>query len=180
MTPTPAEFGRNRLATLKKVVLQMRLSFGRRLEKAPKITRIGNQSGVLLNLYLNSQTGNIMSNITKYIEFSHNWNNKLSCTAFTTLRLSDRFGVGDRVEVYMNKRKLGTVEIVQKYKTEFGKISDSIAYLDTGYNADECRKILQTMYKDIVLTSVQVVYLYLCVYVQKTEATAVQGNLFDS
>ena len=116
----------------------------------------------------------------KPLEFSYNWNNKLSCKAFTTLRLSDRFNIGDKVEVYLLLRKLGTADVVNKIKIQFGKISDTVAYLDTGYNAAECRNILQRMYKNMAMTNLTTIYLYVLVYKEKEPDPAVQGNLFDS
>jgi hypothetical protein len=58
------------------------------------------------------------------IKFSHNWNNKLDCHAFTTLRRS-------------NPRR-------------YAAISDFITWIDTGYSLDECKGILRKMYPDVI------------------------------
>lgn len=118
-----------------------------------------------------------MSN-NKTLEFSHNWNNKLQCTAFTTLRLSDRFQIGDKVDIYLKHRRLGTGVVTGKIPTTFHAITDGVAYIDTGYPALKCREILQTMYKSIVFTALTRVYLYVVVYDEK-EIQGVPGTLFD-
>jgi hypothetical protein len=124
---------------------------------------------------LNSLTHHVNN---KTLEFSHNWNNKLHCTAFTSLRLSDRFNVNDQVDIYLKHRRLGTAVITGKIKTSFHAITDGVAYIDTGYPALKCREILQTMYKNIIFTALTPIYLYVVVYNEK-EIEGVPGSLFD-
>jgi len=82
------------------------------------------------------------------IKFSTNWNNKLDCNYFTTLRLSDRFKIGGKYPVLLKKKQIGTGEIMAKKYLYLKQINDYIAYLDTGYNATKCKEILRTMYKN--------------------------------
>ena len=96
------------------------------------------------------------------IKFSTNWNNKLDCNYFTTLRLSDRFKVGGKYPVLLKKKQIGTGEIMAKKYLKLNQINDYIAGLDTGYNAQNCKEILKTMYKNKLIDwKTQTLVLYL-------------------
>jgi hypothetical protein len=113
----------------------------------------------------------------KSIEFSYNWNNKLHCKCFTTLRLSGRFEVGDMVDTYLKNKRMGLTTVVVKKEITFDKITDGLAYLDIGANAKECQAVLQKMYPHIVFTNQQPIYFYIFMYVEK-EITAEVLTLF--
>lgn len=96
------------------------------------------------------------------IKFSTNWNNKLLCNYFTTLRLSDRFKVGEKYLILLKKKQIGTGEIIAKKYLKLNQINDYIAGLDTGYNAQKCKEILKTMYKNKLIDwETQTLVLYL-------------------
>ncbi len=96
------------------------------------------------------------------ILFSANWNNKLQCNYFTTLRLSDRFNVSEKYPVLLKKKQIGTGEIIAKKYLKLSQINDFIAHLDTGYNATKCKEILRTMYKNkLIAWNTQQIVLYL-------------------
>lgn len=80
-------------------------------------------------------------------DFSYNWNNKLNNKYFTTLRLNDKFKVGETYPTHFKGKPRGIVTVVDKRHLFLADINDWIAYLDTGYSRAECQKILQTMYK---------------------------------
>ena len=80
------------------------------------------------------------------LRFSDNWNNKLDCNAFTTLRLSDRFNIGDKVNILLKNKPMGQGEIIGKKCFDIKDINDFIGYIDTGYDGAETKKILQRMY----------------------------------
>lgn len=82
------------------------------------------------------------------LNFGFNWNNKLECKVFSTLRLTNRLNVGDLVTIKLKNELHSVGRVVVKESFLFNQINDAIAYLDTGYDADECRKILQRMYKN--------------------------------
>ncbi len=82
------------------------------------------------------------------INFSINWNNKLDCKAFTTLRLSSRFNIGDKVEIRLKKAFKCFATIIDKKCFKLKNITEWVAYLDTGYDKEECKKILEKMYKN--------------------------------
>lgn len=87
--------------------------------------------------------------------FSYNWNNKLSNNAFTTLRLHNPtiYRVGATREIFLRSGKeykfLAYAEIKAVKVITLAQINDFIAFLDTGYSAEECRGILVKMYPDV-------------------------------
>ncbi|MDR1155280.1 MAG: hypothetical protein LBL04_11280 [Bacteroidales bacterium] len=83
------------------------------------------------------------------LEFNENWNGKLNCKAFTTLRLRNdrKFYKGARFQVYLKKVYKGTATVKSVSILTLDRINDFIAWLDTGYSAEECRDIILTMYK---------------------------------
>jgi hypothetical protein len=95
----------------------------------------------------------------KTINFSYNWNNKLQCRAFTTLRPSE-YKVGDIYEVMLKYKPLGQAKVVAVKRIEVSKINDFIAYLDTGYSVKECAAIIERMYQ----RKIQFINLILFVY----------------
>lgn len=84
------------------------------------------------------------------ITFSDNWNNKLKCPAFTTLRLDGRkYTIGTRVRIKMKGQLLSNYFYLIKSKRviTIDQINDFISYLDTGYSVAETQAILRKMYK---------------------------------
>lgn len=86
----------------------------------------------------------------KNIKFSTNWNNKLDCKCFTTIRLNNdkKYRVGEIYDIYLNEKYLGKAELIEKRKIHLQKINNFIAYLDTGYSAAKCKDMLKRMYKN--------------------------------
>jgi hypothetical protein len=83
------------------------------------------------------------------LRFSHNWNNKLCCDYFTTIRLHNASRTpGIQLEVLLKDQPIGTAVIVEKVKVRMSAITDMMAYLDTGYSRTEARKIFRKMYPD--------------------------------
>jgi len=83
------------------------------------------------------------------ISFSYNWNNKLNCNFFTTIRSLNpgKYHAGVQHEVVLKGDRIGIAEIVS-VKAIYGRnINEYIAGLDTGYSIEETLKILSRMYK---------------------------------
>lgn len=104
--------------------------------------------------------------MNKILDFSYNWNNKLDCRFFTTIRRSARFEVGDVVEVFLGADRLGEVEIKGKKHLTIATLNDWIAGVDTGYSVEETVKILKRMYAD--LNDATPLFFYLCRYTDQT------------
>jgi uncharacterized protein YqfB (UPF0267 family) len=83
------------------------------------------------------------------LSFSTNWNNKLNCNAFTTLRLRNdrKYYVGARVNIWLNNNFKGAGTIVAVSIFTLDKINESVARVDTGYSAEECKNIIRKMYE---------------------------------
>jgi hypothetical protein len=90
------------------------------------------------------------------IRFSYNWNNKLAGKAFTTIRLYNPklYKAGETYEIFLAHGKedkfLYYADIVDIKEFLLDKLSPYMSYLDTGYSVDECKNIIQTMYKNKV------------------------------
>lgn len=84
------------------------------------------------------------------IAFSYNWNNKLDCKAFTTIRLHNPYKY--RVGSFYRVGAIGhdfNVKIIDIKVIPFGKINEYMARIDTGYSLEECKNIMRKMYSDI-------------------------------
>ncbi|MFR9165016.1 MAG: ASCH domain-containing protein [Dysgonomonas sp.] len=84
------------------------------------------------------------------LDFSYNWNNKLRCRCFTTLRLrnDEKYYKGARFEVSMSGYPKGKAKVVDIKIIKLNQINEWIARLDTGYSARETKDILKKMYKN--------------------------------
>jgi hypothetical protein len=82
--------------------------------------------------------------------FNTNWNNKLNCNYYTTLRMTDRHKVGDKGIISLKHQPQHIGEIIAKNPIRLfqdpSPYLDCIAYLDTGYNWRETVGIIKKMY----------------------------------
>lgn len=82
------------------------------------------------------------------IDFSQNWNNKLDCDAFTTIRISnDKYEVGAVFNVNLKRNRLFSAKILEKKRFKLNQLNEFMARLDTGYSAKETIELIRTMYK---------------------------------
>ena len=85
------------------------------------------------------------------INFSYNWNNKLDCKSFTTLRLkSDKYLIGHDYEIILNIKKesksFGVCKIEDIRIMRIEHLNEFIARIDTGYSLEKCVNLIKTMY----------------------------------
>jgi len=87
------------------------------------------------------------------LNFSYNWNNKIDCSYFTTIRIENakKYQVGFRLRVFLEKKKnivehIKDVEIISIKKIKLSDINEYIAGLDTGYDVEETKKKFCKMY----------------------------------
>jgi len=85
----------------------------------------------------------------RQIAFSYNWNNKLSCPCFTTIRLINlkKYVVGETYEIVLNKKPISLCEIVEIRNFYLASLNEFVARIDTGYSKAECERIIRSMYK---------------------------------
>ncbi|MFV8335189.1 hypothetical protein ACNQF7_03770 [Flavobacterium sp. RSP29] len=83
------------------------------------------------------------------LEFSTNWNNKLDCKCFTTIRIYNpqKHFKDNQFEVFLQRKYKGKVVVLGVVKTYLDKLNDYVCYLDTGYNKAETVELLRKMYK---------------------------------
>jgi len=83
----------------------------------------------------------------KDISFTTNWNNKLNCMAFTTIRISSQtYQVGESYNVKLKGRIQGIYKIVSKKTILLNTVNDWMGLLDTGYNATETARIIKKIH----------------------------------
>jgi hypothetical protein len=81
------------------------------------------------------------------IPFANNWNHKLHCDFFTTIRLkSHKYVIGQAYEITIRKEPAFDCVIVDMKELKLNDISEWIARLDTGLSAKECRQLFIKMY----------------------------------
>ena len=87
------------------------------------------------------------------INFSTNWNNKLDCMAFTTIRLrnSNKYQIGREYRILLKKKFKKNARIEAIKTIHYNQINEFIAHIDTGYSAHETKNIIQKMYSKINL-----------------------------
>lgn len=87
----------------------------------------------------------------KELRFSYNWNNKLNCKAFTTIRLSESYKPGEEYKIVLmpkgkNPEVKGVAKIIEIKKFFLDQINEFISQLDTGYSKYGCVDIIKRMY----------------------------------
>ena len=85
------------------------------------------------------------------LEFSTNWNNKLDCKCFTTIRIYNarKHFKGNVFDVFLKNQHKSKVEILSVGNIKINDLTDYICYLDTGYSRAETIEILHKMYPRI-------------------------------
>ena len=82
--------------------------------------------------------------------FSYNWNNKLDCKAFTSIRLdSAKYVIGNKYTIVMKGRQPEQATLMDKKVFKLSQLTAFMSYIDTGYSLDECKNIIRTMYKNM-------------------------------
>lgn len=84
------------------------------------------------------------------LTFSYNWNNKLNCNSFSTIRLynPDKYFIGAKFVVQAKGFDNFNVEVKAVTPFFLSNINDSIAYIDTSYDSLRCKEIILTMYRN--------------------------------
>lgn len=85
------------------------------------------------------------------LEFSTNWNSKLDCKCFTTIRIYNqtKHFKGNQFEVFLQKKLKGKVAVLNVAILKIEKLTDYICYLDTGYSRSETIELLRKIYPRI-------------------------------
>ncbi|MFR9501917.1 MAG: ASCH domain-containing protein [Rikenellaceae bacterium] len=88
----------------------------------------------------------------KRINFAKNWNGKLHCESFSSLRLenSEKYIVGDEeYAVWLGERVYSGAVLVSARVLPLSELTEEMAYLDTGLSLKETKELLREFYPDI-------------------------------
>lgn len=85
------------------------------------------------------------------INFSSNWNNKLDCQAFTSIRLHDarKYAVGFQYQILLKDKHHCHAKCMELKTFKLSALTNFMAYIDTGYNKFAAQKIFKNFYPDI-------------------------------
>jgi hypothetical protein len=85
------------------------------------------------------------------LEFSTNWNNKLDCNCFTTIRIYNptKHFKGNEFDIYLKKKFRAKAVVLEVIFIKLKQLSDYACYLDTGYNSEETINLFKKMYPKI-------------------------------
>ncbi|MCS7075549.1 MAG: hypothetical protein NZ455_02510 [Bacteroidia bacterium] len=108
------------------------------------------------------------------LDFSYNWNKKLTANRyFTTIRRREFLVPGDAVDIYLDGKKIMKAMVIKKQEIKLWQLrtKEYICYLDTGYSAKETIEILKKMHGTNSENTTFYVYLLECVvrYDEKEE-----------
>ena len=106
------------------------------------------------NLVLTSEQRKALQ--LKSIHFSYNWNNKLSCKSFSTVRLWNpkKYELIDLFEVTLKKDaknpkvSLGIARLQVINKFLLHKVTPGISFLDANLTVIDFQQLVKTMYKN--------------------------------
>ncbi len=82
------------------------------------------------------------------LKFSYNWNNKLGCKYYTTIRaaVEERYYLGKFFAVDLNGVHVHVAQVEDTWLKDIENLTDYDCFLDTGYNAQETKAILRKMH----------------------------------
>lgn len=83
------------------------------------------------------------------LEFEQNWNNKLNCNSFTTIRLHNprKYCIDAVMSVYLKGIWKGDVKVLDVKTISLDQINNYISMLDMGLSPDKGKEVIRTMYK---------------------------------
>lgn len=82
------------------------------------------------------------------INFSYNWNSKLNCSAFTTIRVKNdkKYQMGKVYQISLADKPLKHCKIIAIQYFLLKNLNEFMAQIDTGYSRAETINILSKMY----------------------------------
>lgn len=83
-----------------------------------------------------------------FLDFSENWNNKLNCFSFTTIRpISSKYKIGDNIYIRLKERFYGHAKVVDIKIFSIKEIIDlGIYFFDTGLDKKAFFDMMNNMY----------------------------------
>lgn len=83
------------------------------------------------------------------IEFSTNWNKKLGCKFFTTIRLINyaKYHIGNVYKIIRKGDYVLDAKIIKLRHCKLHELPEYTCYLDTGYSKEETIELFKKMYQ---------------------------------
>ncbi len=89
-------------------------------------------------------------NEVERMTFSRNLNNKLNCKAFATISVNKNLRVGEEFRIFQEELPRGTARIISVSRHFLAsEITDTMAYIATGFDRIQAIKILKQEWKRI-------------------------------
>lgn len=82
------------------------------------------------------------------IFFSYNWNKKLNCNAFSTIRIMqpDKYVLNKNYCIWLKRENIFEASIINITPFFLKDLTENMAYLDTGYSKEKATSIIKKMY----------------------------------
>lgn len=81
--------------------------------------------------------------------FSKNWNNKLDCEFFTTVRYwSNQYRQGDLHDIELNGQYVKTCKVLGLITCKLEEIGPLVTYPDAGLSPEDFREMMRKMYQN--------------------------------
>ena len=81
------------------------------------------------------------------LDFTYNWNRKLDCDMYTTIRINQtKFYAGNQFNIRLKKADHHRAEVVEVKTFALDKLNAFMAGIDTGYSVEECKQVIRRMY----------------------------------
>jgi isoleucyl-tRNA synthetase len=100
---------------------------------------------------------------TATLKFSYNWNNKLDCHAFTTIRLRNdlKYSFGKIFDIAFQDKPNGSAVVLEVKHFYLHQLTEFMARVDTGYSKEQCDNVIRTMYPKVDFTNQQLSFILL-------------------
>lgn len=84
------------------------------------------------------------------MEFDENYNNKLNCNCFTTIRLCNPYknAIGSTKQIYLKGVWKGNAKVVGSAQIRLDQINPTMSRLDAGMLPDDLRRLIKACYKN--------------------------------
>lgn len=106
------------------------------------------------------------------LQFSTNWNNKLTGNFYTTLRLaSPKFQMGKVFDVYLSGKFLHKAQVCEVRIIMLNQLNAFVCGLDTGYSVPATKDIITRMYPGKDWNQQRLVLVLLQVITEKKDRT---------
>jgi hypothetical protein len=81
------------------------------------------------------------------LKFSQNWNSKLDCQFFTTIRIQNKkYSCGNTFDIILNDQYLKTCKIVEIKNFKILQLNDFMSFIDAGMNKIDLYQLLSRFY----------------------------------